>query len=659
MATINSNGTSGGNWSATSSWAGGVVPVLGDKVNILSGDTITVDGIYRCGDDTSTALNISGILKASRTVSSEISVRGEFVLNNGGELDYGKSTDTIPSTITAKIRLNDSASLVDGKWGLTCNRLANYFVYGASKTTNTDLTTQLLATGTTFTVTDATGWAVGDTIIIATTASGSTGSQTEERVISALTGNDVTISVGTTYSHEIGARVGNMTKSVAIEAYNLSYASYQNLISNATTLTNSREIQHVALKSMGDNSNSLKYGGYRFDGSGSSQSALAYISVGNITFNTTEQYCIDAYNFYPDRLTISDCAFYTPSSTGIGTRQSAVVTFNNCVVYRAGNGVTTSWSQGGVGCIYNDCWIVGCNTGINYSGGQGFKFNNCKVASCNLASNWGFGVGAELNNCDIGYISGLYDGSCTYAFGVSVNALTNPLYNDCNFNIVTSITSNVTNANARFSATISNKNVDPSSQEIYTSTGAFFRDNTTFKTGVASLRCEPSSATIPVSNEWQIFAPTGELVVVSGYLRKDINYGSTNRPYVTLSGLGITASTYTMTDVDDTWEQFTVSGTQTTGTDGVLTLTATFQSGAANAKAWIDGIVAPPTVAVNSGNFGYWAGGAPAKLVASNFTSADDIWNKLTSDITLSGSIGKQLKDNIDIKISESGTLEI
>jgi len=57
-------------------------------------------------------------------------------------------------------------------------------------------------------------------------------------------------------------------------------------------------------------------------------------------------------------------------------------------------------------------------------------------------------------------------------------------------------------------------------------------------------------------------------------------------------------------------------------------------------------------VRLGSGDIGYWAGGQPAKLIASNFTSPDDIWNKLIADITLTGSIGKQLKDNVDEAVS-------
>jgi len=657
MALVLSNATGGGLYSATTSWAGGVVPVLGDSVDVVSGDTIEVDGTYGVGDDTATAFVINGILKASRTASSELSFRGGVTINPAGELDYGKSADPIPVGITAKLRLNDSATLTDGLWGLTCDVTGKYFVYGATKTTNTYLTTQLTATGTTFDVNDVTGWQVGDVLVLATTSAGTTGGETELLTISAISGNTITTTAGAVNAHEVNGRVGNLSKTVKIEAFNTSYASYQNLKSNSTTPADTREIQHVELKAMGDNAAQDKYGGYRLDGGGASESVAAYTSIGNITANGTEQYSIDIYNFYPSRLTITDLATYTSSASAIYIRQGSVVTLENCVVYRSGTGLTSSWSQGGVNVIVNDCWFVGCSTGFNNSSGQGFTFNNTTFASCNTGINFAFGAAPTFNNCNIGYSNGLYDGACLYGWAAQTNANIIPSFYDCNFNVTNDYLT-LTIASGGFKLFVSNKNVDPSQQEIYTPYGIFYRDNTIFRSGVASIRCEPLNATNTASNEWQIFAPTGEPVVVSGYLRKDALYGATNLPKVTLSGLGITENTYTMADVNDTWVQFHVSATQTTGTDGILTLKVEFQ-GATGGKAWIDGIVAPPTKAVNSGNLGYWADGQPAKLIASNFTSPDDIWNKLTADITLTGSIGKQLKDNVDIKTSESGVTEI
>jgi len=70
MAIITSNGAGGGLFSAPTAWAGGVVPVAGDKVTIATGDTITVDGVYTIGDDTTTAVTVSGTLLCSQTINT-------------------------------------------------------------------------------------------------------------------------------------------------------------------------------------------------------------------------------------------------------------------------------------------------------------------------------------------------------------------------------------------------------------------------------------------------------------------------------------------------------------------------------------------------------------------------------------------------------------
>ena len=54
MATINSNGTGGGDWNAGPTWVGGSVPDTTDRANIVSGDTVTLsanptNSIGSCG----------------------------------------------------------------------------------------------------------------------------------------------------------------------------------------------------------------------------------------------------------------------------------------------------------------------------------------------------------------------------------------------------------------------------------------------------------------------------------------------------------------------------------------------------------------------------------------------------------------------------------
>jgi len=108
MATITS--AASGLASATTTWVGGIVPVDLDKVIIAAGHVVTLDGTFTWGDDSVTetipngAINVSGTLKASRTVNSSLTSRGLILCNYATKaLDYGTVADPIPDGITATL----------------------------------------------------------------------------------------------------------------------------------------------------------------------------------------------------------------------------------------------------------------------------------------------------------------------------------------------------------------------------------------------------------------------------------------------------------------------------------------------------------------------------------------------------------------------------
>jgi len=102
-ASITSNGTGGGNWSLTSTWAGGVVPGSADNVVIKDGDVVTVNqaatiNALTVGEGVSGTLNFDG---TSRTmiVTNGITVATGGIMNAGAAnvthiLNIGGSTAT-------------------------------------------------------------------------------------------------------------------------------------------------------------------------------------------------------------------------------------------------------------------------------------------------------------------------------------------------------------------------------------------------------------------------------------------------------------------------------------------------------------------------------------------------------------------------------------
>ena len=84
-ATIASNGAGGGDWAATTTWAGGVIPVVGDNVIITDGDTVTI----------STFLNITNITLGTNSPSS-----ATLTLQSGGYLRVNGNIDVASNMAT-------------------------------------------------------------------------------------------------------------------------------------------------------------------------------------------------------------------------------------------------------------------------------------------------------------------------------------------------------------------------------------------------------------------------------------------------------------------------------------------------------------------------------------------------------------------------------
>ena len=105
MATITS--TQSGNFSSTSTWTGGVVPVDGDRFDITSGHTVTLDSGMSVPTNGFADSYVYGILQSQASASMTLRMNGRLYVKGGGCLHLRDG---------ATIQINGSSSDRHGVW---------------------------------------------------------------------------------------------------------------------------------------------------------------------------------------------------------------------------------------------------------------------------------------------------------------------------------------------------------------------------------------------------------------------------------------------------------------------------------------------------------------------------------------------------------------
>lgn len=151
---------------------------------------------------------------------------------------------------------------IDSDVGLWVMGNGQLDILGASKTAWTRLTGAASAGANTITVESATDWRVGDEIVIAPTENPSVGNRSwngfEERIISAVSGNTITLNSPLSYSHPMvngkwRAEVANLTRNVRIEG-----------TGNGSNRSSENGRAHIFIRS--NSPQSIKYAGIRYMG---------------------------------------------------------------------------------------------------------------------------------------------------------------------------------------------------------------------------------------------------------------------------------------------------------------------------------------------------------------------------------------------------------
>jgi len=584
-----------------------IVAIPASSVRVTSrGHVITVDtNAIEGGDDTSTAINVTGTLKWSRTATSQLTVNGELLVLTKGTFDMGQSADPIPVAYTATLKTNRSAALADGKWGVTFQDNTGLYIYGAAKTTNALLVSDISAGATSARVTDGTGWAVNDRVVFA--ATGTSATEQDVKTIGTITlvsGTvyDITWTGGTTYGHKANGPVGNMTNNCIITVYNTTYRSYFDAMWNTVQPTNSREIRYVTFEEFATNTAGgvfQKQAGITFRCSGSTTVTTPWISVGNIAiYQTTNGSGGIQHGNNKARFYVNDVALYMTSGTAILGYAGGVVDNNRLYVYRTSSAVTFGYSEGTRSHRFYDCYFTGYSYALTFNGGIQPEFHRCYFFAGLYTLFWNTVNGAYFNSCYFGSGGSTPTGasvSQSYIATCGVESLGSGILRDCYFDATKTTVGGTYNTGAStLELAVVNKNANVTAHELCYPAARFYRENSIISRGKSCIAYSASTTAAKSFKTIYIPASNNVALTIKGRLRKNSSYGSSTRPTVTLSGLGITPQTFTMTDSTDTWEEFTFTATQTSGNDGSLELVFTCQSTSTSALAYLDGVLYDP-----------------------------------------------------------------
>jgi cell migration-inducing and hyaluronan-binding protein len=206
-------------WSDPKSWPDGKVPGAGDAVTIARDRSIILD----VSPPALRSLTIMGKLSFSN--ARDISLTTEWIYLPGGELDIGSEAHphTRKATITLTDNVKDENINTMGDRGIMLLK-GTLSLHGDRKNAWTKLSQTAKAGATRIQVLDASGWRKGDVIVLASTDYNPR--QAEERTITAISGDALTLDKPLAYMHfgqitygvDERGEVGLLTRNILIQA---------------------------------------------------------------------------------------------------------------------------------------------------------------------------------------------------------------------------------------------------------------------------------------------------------------------------------------------------------------------------------------------------------------------------------------------------------
>jgi cell migration-inducing and hyaluronan-binding protein len=254
-----------GNWSSASTWSPSGVPTTNDKVVVAAGHTITYDVSSANALD---CLGVKGNLTFRTDISTKVTV-GTILIYSTGKMTVGTAAIPIAGNVTAEIVTADKGinlTIDPDQYGTGILVFGRIEMNGVSKTSWTRMTSELLAGQSTLQVQDATGWNVGDRILVPDTRDlfVITNYTPEIFNITAINGLQITLNHAAIVEHP-GARnadsiierygpVANLSRNVSIRSANPASGTRGHFWTNGNaTIT----IKNVAITDYGRTTNEV------------------------------------------------------------------------------------------------------------------------------------------------------------------------------------------------------------------------------------------------------------------------------------------------------------------------------------------------------------------------------------------------------------------
>ncbi len=205
-----------GNWFDPVTW-GGRVPTSNDAPVIAAGNTVIADK-----DITVAGMHVAGKLIVDPARSVSIHSSKNILVTGQWQMQPAKASiiQTLRFTgIDEDKFIGGGMDMVNSDIGLWVMGSGQLQLQGQTKTAFTNATSSISAGATSITVKNASGWQVGDEIIITPTAANTRNA--DVRTITGIKGNTIFLNTATT-AHPIinnlwTAEVGNLTRNVRIE----------------------------------------------------------------------------------------------------------------------------------------------------------------------------------------------------------------------------------------------------------------------------------------------------------------------------------------------------------------------------------------------------------------------------------------------------------